>query len=129
MKIKRLLAILMVVAISMCLFVMPSSAEAVVEETNIEIYFEDENVSDELKAKAIAHFTSHNHEEDGATAYGLTCTLFGHNLESTPTTVVTHKARTTAPRCLQKSYTYEACTRCDYEKSTLVGSSYIYCCS
>lgn len=129
MKIKRLLAILMVVAISMCLFVMPSSAEAAGEETNIEIYFEDENVSDELKAKAIEHFTSHNHEDDGATTYGLTCTLFGHKLESTTVTSVEHKVRTTSPRCLRKKYDYSACTRCDYEESTLLSTSYIVCCS
>lgn len=131
MKTKRLLAIIMVVAISMCLFVMPSSAadEAEPAHTHIEVYFEDENLSDEFKEKATAHFLNGAPEDDGTATYGLTCTLFGHKLETTTTYTITHKARATAPRCLKRYYDYSACTRCDYEESTLISSSYIYCCS
>lgn len=129
MKTKRLLAILIVVAISMCIFLIPSSAEATLEETHTEIYFYDENISDELKAKAIAFYTGANNDDTTST-YGLTCTLFGHKIDSTTTTTITHKVSTTAPRCLKRTYLYEACTRCDdYEKSTLKSSTYIYCCS
>lgn len=129
MKTKRLLAIIMVIAILMCLFAIPVSAEESTEETYIEIFFEDENVSEELKAKAIAFYTNPTPEDDNTT-YGLTCTLLGHKIETTTTYSITHKARTTAPRCLKRLYEYEACTRCDdYEKSTLISSTYIYCCS
>ena len=57
MKIKRFLAILMVLAISVSLFAMPTSAAEVEEpHTHIEVYFEDENLSEEFKAKATAYF-------------------------------------------------------------------------
>ena len=130
MKTKRFLAILMVLAISISIFAMPASAEEATDtHTHIEVYFEDEGLSDEFKAKATAYFMNGEPEQDEATTYGLTCTLFGHKLETTTTTKITHKARTTAPRCLKQVYNYSACTRCDYETSTLQSSSYIYCCS
>ena len=105
MKTKRLVAMLMAIAIAMCLFVMPSSAadEAEQTHTNIEIIFEDETLSEEFKAKATAYFLNGAPEDDGATTYGLTCNLFGHKLESTQTTTITHKVRTTSPRCLKKA--------------------------
>lgn len=131
MKTKRLVAMLIAIAIAMCLFVMPSSAadEAEQTHTNIEIIFEDENLSEEFKEKATAYFLNGSPEGDGAATYGLTCTLFGHKLESMQTATITHKVRTTSPRCLKKVYKYEACTRCDYEASTLQSTSYIVCCS
>lgn len=131
MKTKRFLAILMVIAISMSLFVMPASAaEEEESHDHIEIYFEDENLSPEFKEKATAYFLNGGADnEDNAATYGLTCTLLGHKLESTTTVTTTHKARTTAPRCLKKTYEYSACTRCDYETSTLKSSVYIYCCA
>lgn len=127
----KILAILMAAIISASLFAMPASAaeDAHEEHTHIEIIFEDENVSPELKEKATAFYLNGGEETDGAATYGLTCTLFGHKLESSTTSTITHKARTTVPRCLKKTYDYEACTRCDYENSTLRSSSYIYCCA
>ena len=59
MKTKRILAILMGVAISMSLFIMPTPAADIEESHNhdhIEIIFEDENLSPELKEKATAYF-------------------------------------------------------------------------
>lgn len=131
MKTKRFLAIFMIIAISMSLFVMPTSAAEEKEcHDHIEVYFEDENLSPEFKEKATAYFLNGGAEnKDDAVTYGLTCTLLGHKLETTTTYTITHKARTTAPRCLKRTYTYEACTRCDYETSTLKSSAYIYCCA
>lgn len=129
MKTNRFLAILMVIAISVSLFVMPTSAADEEAHSHIEIIFEDENVSDELKERAIAYFSNPEASDDGAATYGLTCTLFGHKLESTTVTTTDHKYRATAPRCLQKKYNYQACTRCDYELSTLISSTYIACCA
>lgn len=132
MKIKRLLAMLMVLSITMCIFTMPSSAAKTTEneDTHIQVYFEDENVSEELKAKAIAHFTDSESEESAPAARGLVCAVIGHKIESTITTVITHKISATAPRCLERIYKYEACTRCDdYERETVLSTAYIYCCS
>ena len=131
MKTKRLVAMLMAIATAMCLFVMPSSAAGEAEHAheNIEIIFEDETLSEEFKARATAYFLNGAPEADGVATYGLTCTLFGHDLETGTTTTITHKARATAPRCLEQMYNYSACTRCDYEASTLKSSTYIFCCS
>lgn len=131
MKTKRFLAIFMVIAISMSLFVMPTSAAEEKEcHDHIEVYFEDENLSPEFKEKATAYFLNGGADnEDNAATYGLTCTLLGHKLETSSTYTITHKARATSPRCLKKIYNYSTCTRCEYQESTLVSSSYIVCCA
>ena len=97
--------------------------------SDIEIIIENESVSAETKTKIEKYYSTENHNDDGATTYGLTCTLLGHKIESSTVSVVSHKVSATAPRCLKKIYDYEACTRCDYESSDLITSSYIFCCS
>ena len=131
MKTKRFLSLVLTLAVLTGLFVIPTSAVESEEVTTaeIEIFIENEDISEETRAKIIAYYSDPNHEDDGIATCGLTCTLFGHKLESTTVRSVTHKARATAPRCLQQTYDYVACTRCDYEKSTLLSSSYIFCCS
>lgn len=131
MKTKRLLSLVLTLSVLTGLFLIPTSAVEVekVETTEIEIFIENEEISEETRAKIIAYYSDPNHEDNGVATCGLTCTLFGHKLESTTVRSVTHKVSATAPRCLEKTYDYDACTRCDYEKSTLLGSSYIFCCS
>lgn len=128
MKTKRILALILCVAMLFCAFVMPTNAtETAVDEDTV-IIIENENISEETKAKIIAYYTNgEDHNNDSAT-YGLTCTLLGHKLESSRVYKITHKARTTSPRCLKKTYDYDTCTRCDYENSTLLTSIYIVCC-
>lgn len=92
----------------------------------ISIEFHNE-VSDEVKERVVAHF--HGEDENIVNPRGLTCTLLGHKLETGTTSVVTHKVRTSAPRCLRETFDYEICTRCDYSEYTLIGDAYIYCCS
>ena len=84
------------------------------------------HTSEDFRAKFIANYF--NPENDDADAYGLTCTLFGHKLESSYITTITHKVRTTDPKCLEETYDTEACTRCDYANAVLIDSSYIICC-
>ena len=131
MKTKRFLSLVLTLSVLTGLFIIPTSAVEAVEPTTaeIEIFIENEDISEETKNKIIAYYSDPNHEDDGIATCGLTCTLFGHKLESTTVRSVTHKVSATAPRCLEKTYDYDACTRCDYEKSTLLGSSYIFCCS
>ncbi len=84
------------------------------------------NTSEDFRNRFIAHYF--NHDDDGAAAYGLTCTLFGHKLESEVIIAITHKVSSTDPRCLRETYDTEACTRCDYTSSTLISATYISCC-
>ena len=95
---------------------------------DIEIIIHDE-VSVETKAKIEKFFANGEPTEKNTSTYGITCTLLGHKIECTSISTIEHKVRTTSPRCLKKTYDYEECTRCDYEKATLVYSSYIVCCS
>ena len=131
MKTKRFLSLVLTLAVLTGLFVIPTSAVETEEVTTaeIEIFIENEDISEETRAKIIAYYSDPNHEDDGIATCGLTCTLFGHKLENSTVKTITHKARSTAPRCLQRVYDFDSCTRCDYEVSTLLTSTYIHCCS
>lgn len=127
---KRVFAVLLVLTLLTCTLAIPVSAKKTTTEKNdIEIIIHDE-VSEETKEKIERYFANGAPaEDDGTTTYGLTCTLLGHKIECTSISTIEHKVRATSPRCLEKTYDYEECTRCDYEKATLVNSMYIVCCS
>lgn len=131
MKIKSLFAILLALTLLICTCVLPATAKEQTNNNDIEIIILDENVSVETKEKIENYFASGEPaiDDDGATTYGLTCTLLGHKLQSSTVDVITHKVRATAPRCLRKTYDYDACTRCDYETSELIATENIYCCA
>lgn len=121
---KKLLAILLSVSFILGAMSVTVNAADSFEEPTIEFIF-DEGTSAEIQERIIADFSG---EDDGATTYGLTCTLFGHKIETGYTSTVTHKVRTSAPRCLKETFSYEICSRCDYSEYTLVDSGYISCC-
>ncbi len=128
---KKIVALILVVVSLFSVMSISVYAEGTEENTvtitvnDVEFVF-DANTTKDFRNKAIAHYF--NHGDDGAVAYGLTCTLFGHKLESSYITATTHKVRATDPRCLLETYFTEVCTRCDYTNSNLVSSSYITCC-
>ena len=128
MKIKRTLALALTVALLLCAFIIPTNATETTLDENTVIIIANENISDGTKAKIMAYYANEDEQNTDSVTYGLTCTLLGHKLETSVVYKITHKARTTSPRCLKKTYDYEACTRCDYEKSTLGSSVYIVCC-
>ncbi|MBE6749453.1 MAG: hypothetical protein E7557_09550 [Ruminococcaceae bacterium] len=130
MKIKSLFASLLVLTLLTCTFCMPTSAKkATVINGEVDIIILDKDISVETKEKIENYFASGEPAtDDGASTYGLTCTLFGHKLESSTVVTVTHKVRTTSPKCVRRTYDYDACTRCDYEISELVATEYIVCC-
>lgn len=128
MKIKSLFAILLALTLLTCTFVLPTSAKEATNN-NVEIIINDD-VSEETKAKIERYFESGEpRANDDTKTYGLTCTLLGHKLEPSSVSVITHKVRATSPRCVRKTYLYQACTRCDYETSELIETEYIICCS
>lgn len=128
MKTKKLLSIILAIAILSCIFIMPANATESETHKNIEIIIENNNISEETREKIIAFYSNGDEEKEGIATYGLTCTLLGHKLETTRVYKITHEVRTTAPRCLKKTYDYSTCTRCDYEESVLLSSLYIACC-
>ncbi len=134
MKTKKLLALTLAICTLLTLFIMPVGAADEHNHEEIEIVILNDDISEEAKAKIYAYYSDpdHNHEneDDGVVTYGLICSVIGHKIDTSSVTVTTHKARATAPRCLKKSYKHEVCTRCDdYEKSTLLSSTYINCCA
>lgn len=128
MKTKKIISLILAIAISACIFIMPANATETESDENIEIIIVNQNISEETKEKAIVFYINGGEEQEGTATYGLTCTLLGHKIESSTVYKITHKARSTSPRCLKKTYNYESCTRCDYESSTLLTSTYIVCC-
>lgn len=129
---KKIIALIMVVASLFCVMSVSAGAEGIIEDTvvvtvnGVEFIF-DVDTTEDFRDKYIANYF--NSGDDGATAYGLTCTLFGHKIESSVVTAVTHKAKATSPRCLSEKYEVEVCSRCDYTTSTKISSHYIVCCA
>lgn len=128
---KKLLAIILAIASVFSVMTFTASAEEAAEDTVVIVrgdveYIFDANTSEDLRESFIAD--CENEHEDDVEACSILCTLLGHEIERSTVTAITHKARTTAPRCLQKIYTVESCTRCDYSSKTLKSSVYISCC-
>lgn len=128
MKKSRIVAFIMAIALILSaaqIFAFAGTAHER-EDGEITVTFNSE-VSPEIEERIIAHFRGE--ELPVAGSRGLTCTLFGHKLDTGTSYLITHKARATAPRCLQDTVAYEICSRCDYAEYTTLSSVYIYCCS
>lgn len=91
---------------------------------NITVYV-PEDVPDDIIENIYAHFFGL--ETPGDNQDNILCTLFGHKLTETTTTVVTHHVYANAPRCLEEDYNLSVCSRCDYVNQELIASHRIYC--
>ena len=103
-----------------------SSVVIVSEGVEYTVEFENTTLSDEQQ-QAIAEKLVYGNV-DNVQTYGLMCTLFGHKTEQNTVGVITHKVKTTSPRCKRELYLVTTCTRCDYQEQELTGTSYIVCC-
>lgn len=130
---KKFLALILALASVFSIATFSTSAETA-DENNIVIikgdveYVFEADTSEEFINSFIYSCENEHEDCEEAATYGLMCTLFGHKLESSTVQTITHNARTSAPRCLRKTYTVEICSRCDYSTKTLISSTYIYCC-
>lgn len=127
---KKIIALILVVVSVFSVMSISAYAEDADENTvtvtiNETVFMFDTDTTEDFRNKFIAHYFNHN---DGIATYGLTCTLFGHKIQSSVVTAVTHKVNPTDPRCLQETYNAETCSRCDYTNATLLSSIYISCC-
>lgn len=128
MKTKRICSFILAATMLLCMFAVQTNAAEATTQPHIDIYIENQEISEETKARILEYYSVENPADDGVATCGVTCTLFGHKLETSTVVKVTHNVRTTSPKCLKKTYAYEACTRCDYDNSTLLSSQYIICC-
>lgn len=100
-------------------------AEDIPQADNFEVVFVDD-LSPEIQARIIAHLKGE--ELPNASTRGITCTLFGHDLETSPVYTYTHLYYSTAPKCRRDRYEAAVCTRCDYVTSTFVSTERVNCC-
>ncbi len=91
---------------------------------NITVYY-PEDLPQDIQDKILAHF--YGLEAPGDDQENILCTLFGHKLTETTTTVITHNVYANAPRCLREDYNLSVCSRCDYVNQELIASHRIYC--
>ncbi len=108
---------------------------AVAEETvsfkyeigNTTVQFEEDCPFDSDTQRASAEDLVYG--DDGAEPYNLLCSIFGHDYETTTTTVTTHKVRTAAPRCNRDYYNISTCSRCGDIQKEYLRTTYINCCT
>lgn len=122
---KKIIAVIMAFSFVIGAMSVTVNAADSFDAPHVEYIFED-GVSADVQQRVIAAIKGENSGD--ASTYGLTCTLFGHKLETGTSIEIAHEDRATAPRCLENTYYYEICTRCDYNELTLIDSAYIYCC-
>lgn len=122
---KKIIAVILSVSFMLGVMSVTANAADSIDAPHIEYIFE-EGVSAEVQQRVIAAIKGESNTD--SSTYGLTCTLFGHKLETGTSIEIAHEASATAPRCLQNTYYYEICTRCDYSELTLIDTKYINCC-
>lgn len=125
---KKNISFILIMVLCMSLTLSVSATEGnVYTLDNVDVIFAEDSVFDVTAQQHIAHTMVDG--DDGAVAYNLLCTLFGHNESTEYVETITHKAYPTAPRCYSQMWEITACTRCNEVISQRVLSdAYIFCC-
>ena len=131
---KKLISILISMLIVMTFLCVIASAESnsnntytfETEDTNYTVTFDGNNLSEEQQKIVAEKLVFDN--DDSTQTYGLGCTLFGHDYLYDTAYVITHKVRSSQPRCKEDTYDVKYCEDCDFMEETLINSKYIYCC-
>lgn len=126
MKMRKAFLVLGTLVVLMLAFALSAVADSGIESKGIEVLFDSNTKFTEAEQDTIrAHFIN---EGSDVQPCGLKCTLFGHDYKTELVTVITHKARSTSPRCLKETFNTKTCTVCADTQSTLVNKDYIICC-
>ncbi len=131
---KKTISILMSLLIlmsTMCIWATATSASnnTYTYETEYAVYtveFTDDNLTTEEQEFIAAKLTGI--EYNSASPANILCDIFGHDYKYSSANVITHKVRTSAPRCKQQTYEVTYCEDCDYTEQTLISTTYIDCC-
>ena len=127
-----------IISVFLCCVILLSSACVFASATNDVYTYEidgieytvqitDDNIN-ENKKQSIANALV-NAEVSEAVPANIWCDIFGHDYKYTTASVVSHKVRTSAPRCKVDYYNVTYCEDCDYTQQTYTGTEYINCCS
>lgn len=122
--------IIITLLIAAFFFATPTSAATnnnyIYEVGNTTIIFSDETIFSIEDRQVISQRIVD--ESDYVQKCNLLCTLFSHKYESEAITTITHKVRSTAPRCRRSTYYVSVCSRCGDTKKELLAEDYINCC-
>ena len=131
---KKITSILISMLILMTVLCVAISAESAnnntyhfeTENADYTVTFNNDNLSEAQQQIVASKLVFGN--DDSAQPYGLGCILFGHDYKYTTASVITHKYRSSQPRCKEDTYDVTYCEDCDFTEETLINSKYIYCC-
>ena len=131
---KKIISILISACIIMTFLCVVASAQDVnvktytfeTENAHFTVEFNNNNLTEEQERRIAQKLISS--EENTIQTFGLGCTLFGHDYKYTSANVITHKYRTSHPRCKKDMYNVKYCEDCDYTEETLTTTTYIVCC-
>jgi len=128
MKKALLFLLTVVMCITLCVGTSAEeSTENVIVIDDVEVIFDSASTLTMTEKQAIAAYLVYGGSD--VQTYNLLCTLFGHQNTTEYVTTISHCASATAPRCLQKVWEVNTCTRCDSSvESRVIGEQYISCC-
>ena len=95
-------------------------------DEDITVVFDGVSSDDEVLCQKIADHLVYGDNDNEVEPMSL-CWLFGHDITNSSVTVITHKARTHSPRCLEEVYDVQTCSKCDYYKEERIAAVYIVC--
>lgn len=123
-----LLLLVLTIAASFCLHISAADPEIdIITVNNVDILFDTNSALTYEEKQLIAEYLVNG--DPGVQTYGLLCTLFGHKESTEIVTTITHRVRTTVPRCLEENWELVICTRCETViEETRFGQLYIDCC-
>lgn len=126
MKTRKAFMVLGTLVVLMLAFALSAVADNSIESKGIEVLFDSNTKFTESEQDAIRdHFINAGNDVQPC---GLKCTLFGHDYKTELVTVITHKVRSTSPRCLKETFETKICTVCSDTVSTLINEKLIVCC-
>ena len=126
---KKIISVLMALTLclSFCLSASAANVANIYTFGNVDVVFAEDSSFDADVQQYIADIMVNG--DDGATAYNLWCTLFGHKETIESVETITHKADPLSPRCLSQLWEIHACTRCnEVLEQILLSEAYIVCC-
>ena len=130
---KKIISILIILCIMMTVLCVVASAESTgnsaytfeTDEAHYTVEFNDNNLTEQQQMRIAEKLIGN---DDMVQTCGLGCTLFGHDYKYTSANVITHKYRSSSPRCKKDMYNVTYCEDCDYTEETLTTTTYIVCC-
>lgn len=133
---KKTFAFLLAVVMTMATFLPFMAVSVSAEEVgdyhytfgDVEIVFDADTKLTADQREAIAVRLAEGSSDDGAVAYNLWCSLFGHKTEVETVERITHCVYASNPRCVWQMIEISVCSRCDEVSEQVISTAVIECC-